>query len=191
MEDLDEQVAADFERACRLLEQHGAKRVVLRFPEVHERIPLFNAIVPAELISNLTAEKFIKIRDQIDTVSAQRAAVGLDTTAHAYLSAQRRRRFLAAKARATFDDVDAWISPTCPHLPVPLADLDNPQGHARALLSSRNTQPGNLLEFCALSIPMQQEGLPTGFQINMPLNTDAKLLSTGLAVESLLNASLA
>lgn len=184
MEDLDDKVADDFENACLNLEKHGASRVSMRFPEVHERNPLFTSIVPAELISNLSPERFMKIRDSIDTVTAERAQVGLDTTAHAYLSAQRRRLQLVNKALATFEDVDAWISPTCPMVPMTLSEMATKEGHERGLLSSRNTQPGNLLDFCALTLPMHSEGLPTGFQIMMPLHADAKLLSLSAAVET-------
>lgn len=187
MEDLDAKVADDFERSCQLLESEGAQRVALRFPEVHERIPLFTAIVPAELISYLTPERFQRIRGAMDTVSALRASVGLDASAHAYVSAQRRRRQLIEKSLATFDTVDVWLSPTCPFVPMPLADLDTPEGHQRGLLASRNTQPGNLMDMCGLSIPMHKDGLPTGLQMTMPLNQDATLLSIGAAVECALS----
>ncbi len=187
LEDLDDKVAEDFEQACLLLERHGAQRIKVDFPEVHERTPLFTAIVPAELISFLTPERFHAIRDGVDTVTAARAAVGLESTGHAFVSAQRRRQQLIGKAMNTFNDVDVWLSPTCPFLPMPLQDLASPPGHERSLLASRNTQPGNLLDMCALSLPMQRSGLPTGLQIAMPLHHDAKLLAIGAAVERVLS----
>jgi aspartyl-tRNA(Asn)/glutamyl-tRNA(Gln) amidotransferase subunit A len=195
---LDPQVADDFEHACQLLESHGASRVRLSFPEVHERTALFTAIVPAELISYLTPERFNVIRPGMDSVTAARAAVGLDTNAHAYVSAQKRRRVLIEKSRATFDQVDLWLSPTCPFVPMPLSDLSTPAGHERSMLASRNTQPGNLLDMCGLSLPMHglrratvssagtSTELPTGLQLTMPLFYDARLLAAGRAVERLL-----
>lgn len=189
-DDLDAQVADDFENACQLLERHGASRVRLSFPEVHERNELFTSIVPAELISALTPEQFRAISAGVDPVTRSRAQVGLDTSAHAYVTAQRRRKYLVDKARATFDEVDLWLMPTCPFLPMPLSELAKPAVHERALLASRNTQPGNLLEFCGLSLPMQRTGLPTGLQLCMPLNHDARLLATGRAVERLLREEL-
>lgn len=186
MDDLDEKVDADFEHACQLLEQQGAQRVAMKFPEVHERLPLFTAIVPAELISAMTPERFQSIRAGVDTVTESRAAVGLDSTGHAFVSAQRRRQHLISKALATFNDVDVWLSPTCPFVPMPLQELSTPEGHERSLLASRNTQPGNLLDMCALSMPMQREGLPTGLQMAMPLNHDANLLSVAAVMENIL-----
>lgn len=187
LDDLDSKVAEDFEQACQVLEQAGAHLVRLKFPEVHERAPLFTAIVPAELISFLTPERFSSICDGVDTVTASRAAVGLDVSAHAYVSALRRREELITKANTTFEQVDVWLSPTCPFVPMPLADLTTEKGHQRALLASRNTQPGNLLDMCGLSLPMHKEGLPTGLQITMRLNQDANLLSIGAAVEACLS----
>lgn len=186
-DDLDDQVAEDFEQACQQLEQHGARRVALRFPEVHERSSLFASIVPAELIANLTPERFEAIRNAMDSVTESRAAVGLETSAWEYVQAQRRRAHLVRRARETFADVDVWICPTCPFVAMPVAQLQTPEGHQRALLASRNTQPGNLLDMCGLTIPMQRSGLPTGLQITRPLNQDAQLLSIGRAIEAALS----
>ena len=185
-DDLDPQVAEDFERACQLLEQHGARRVHLSFPEVHERVPLFTSIVPAELINTLTPERWLAIRHGVDAVTASRAEVGLTTQAHDYVGAQQRRRQLVAKARSTFEQVDLWLSPTVPFVPMPLSELSSPAGHERAMLASRNTQPGNLLDMCGLSLPMHRDTLPTGLHLTMPLNHDARLLAVGMAVEQLL-----
>jgi aspartyl-tRNA(Asn)/glutamyl-tRNA(Gln) amidotransferase subunit A len=185
---LDPQVAEDFERACQLLERHGATRVRIPFPEVHERTSLFTSIVPAELISYMGPEFFNANRQGMDSVTAARAAVGLETSAHAYVGAQRRRRMLAEKARATFNEVDVWLSPTCPFVPMPLADLSTAGGHERSLLASRNTQPGNLMEMCGVSLPMHASGLPTGLQMTMPLNHDARLLAVSRAVERVLSS---
>ncbi len=187
-DDLDEKVASDFEQACVALEQQGARRVAFDFPEVSERNALFTAIVPPELISFLTPERFKAIRDGVDSVTAARASVGLDVQAHMHLSALRRQRVLVEKARKTFQDVDVWLTPTCAFVPMPLADLSDPATHQRSLLASRNTQPGNLLDMCGLSLPMHTEGLPTGLQIMMPLNKDAELLAVGRAIEWVLTS---
>ena len=69
---------------------------------------------------------------------------------------------------------------------MPLQELASKAGHERSLLASRNTQPGNLLDMCALSLPMQRDGLPTGLQIAMPLNRDADLLAIAGAIEKIL-----
>lgn len=185
-DDLDEKVAEDFERVCLRLESHGAIRVPLRFPELHERTALFSSIVPAELISYLGPERYLAIRGGVDTVTESRASVGLEVTAHQYLIAQKRRQQLVSKANATFSDVDVWLSPTSPIVPLPIAEFSDPQIHAKGLLASRNTQPGNLLDMCSISLPMHENGLPTGLQVSMPLNRDAELLAISEVIETLI-----
>ena len=190
LDDLDEEVADDFERVCSVLESHGAIRVPLRFPEAHERTELFSAIVPAELISYLTAERFLAIRAGVDTVTESRASVGLNVSAHEYVSAQKRRQVLIEKALKTFDEVDVWLCPTSPVLPLPIGEFTSPEVHEKALLASRNTQPSNLLDMCSVSLPMNKASspkkLPTGLQVSMPLNRDAELLAVCGAIEKLI-----
>lgn len=186
LDDLDAQVAADFEQALDALQRAGARRVDIDVPGLDERTTLFTSIVPPELITSLSPERFHRIRPGMDTVTAQRAAHGLGVDAVSYLQAQRRCRELAALARATFDTVDCWLTPTCSMLAPPVADLSDPEINRRALLSSRNTQPGNLFSLCGLSLPMHRHGLPTGLQILKPWNEDASLLALGLAVEQAL-----
>lgn len=189
LDNLDAAVSSDFERVCKLLEIAGAEHVSVEFPEVHERTELFSAIVPSELIRSLTPERFLAIRDNVDTVTESRASVGLSTTAHAYLAAHNRRASLIKKAKNTFDNVDLWLSPTVPVLPLPINEFDDESVHQRALLASQNTQPGNLLDFCSISIPMHKSGLPTGLQLMMPAHEDARLLSIAAAIEALIKAS--
>ncbi len=186
LDDLDEAVLNDFERACKALEAAGAHRVDVDFPEVLEREYLFPNIVGPEIIHSLGEEFFRQIQADVDTVTAQRAAHGLTVSATTHLAAQSRRKHLMAKAAAQFSDVDCWITPTCPFVPMPLASFDDPAQHTRGLLSSRNTQPGNLLNLCGVSLPMHQDGLPTGLQILMPDHADAKLLGLANAVTAAL-----
>jgi len=188
-DDLDEQVATDFERALNALMHAGAVQVPIHFPEASERLTLFPDIVPAELLATLGVERFNAIRGGMDTVTAQRAEHGLGVSAVTYKKALRRQQELIQKANQTFADVDCWLSPTAPIVPVPYAHLDDAEKHARALRASWNTQPGNLTEFCATSLPMQQatSPLPTGLQIMMPCNQDARLLALSASIETLLN----
>ncbi|MFK7856618.1 MAG: amidase [Granulosicoccus sp.] len=185
-DDLDQKVADDFEQACQALEQQGARRVPVKFPEANERIGLFTSIVPPELISFLTPARFEAIRAGVDNVTEARAAAGLEVSAHAHLSARRRQKELIKKALHTFQAVDVWLTPTCPFVPMPLDSLSDPEVHARSLLASRNTQPGNLLNMCGLSLPMHTNGLPTGLQVLMPLNQDDELLAIGRTIERVL-----
>lgn len=190
LEDLDPEVETAFESAADQLVKHGAVRVDMDFPRVQEREELFSAIVPAELLSTLSPDYFQSIRGGMDSVSAARAAVGLSVTATDYLRAQKRRKVLAYQAHQTLMDIDCWLSPTCPFLPIPLDDLKDPAIAERALLASRNTQPGNLFDFCGISLPIPGNGLPIGLQVMMPHGDDVRLLSTASAIEGLLKHTM-
>ena len=190
-DELDEPVAACFDAALLKLTQAGVEIVDLHLPESLERNQVFPPIVGAEIIATLGVDEFAAARSKMDTVTAARAAIGLETSAVDYLLAKRRHRELTKIAAETFVHVDAWVAPTVPMLPMPLADLQDDEKARRALLSSRNTQPGNLYGLCACSLPIQQLSssqsmLPVGFQLMMPSNSDAKLLGMALAIEEII-----
>lgn len=186
LDDLEQSVTDDFERCCDALVEAGAIRYDMDFPEAVERAYLIPNIVGAEIMATLTPEMFADIRDGMDTVSAQRASHGLQVSAVEYIASQKRRLHLENKAHATFNELDCWLSPTVPFEPIAIADIESGKLHERALQASRNTQPGNIFGFCATSIPMQRDGLPTGLQIMMPKNLDSELLSLTLAVQKVI-----
>lgn len=186
-DNLDPQVGEDFERTLNALVDAGAVVVPIHFPEAVERATLFPKIVPPELLATLGVQNFENIRSSMDAVTAERAGNGLKVSAVEYQDALRRQQSIITKANATFDTVDCWISPTVPIVPMPYADLANAELHQKALRASWNTQPGNLTEFCAMSLPMHHSGLPTGFQIMLPHGQDARLIALSSSVETLLN----
>lgn len=186
LDDLDEKVTTDFNRACAALVGAGATRHDFDFPEAVERAYIMPDIMAAELIANLTPQFFNDIRNKMDTVSAQRSAHGLQVSAVDYIAAQKRRKQLSAKAEASFDGIDCWVTPTCPFEPIAMADIESGQLHERALLASRNTQPGNMLGLCGISLPMHNDGLPTGLQIMMASNADKALLEIASAIDEII-----
>jgi len=188
-DDLDQQVADDFDRALNALVTAGAVAVPISYPEAAERATLVPTIVPTELLATLGVETFNKIKAGMDSITALRAEHALSVTAVEYKQALNRQQELIQIANATFDQVDCWISPTAPIVPMTYADLDDPDKHQRALNASWNVQPGNLAEFCAMSLPMHNTQLPTGFQVMLPHGQDARLISISKSIESLLNST--
>lgn len=188
-DDLDPQVAKDFDRALNTLVKAGAVAVPISFPEAAERATLVPTIVPTELLSTLGVDTFKKIQSGMDTISAHRAEHGLTVSAIEYKQALQRQQELIKIANATFEHVDCWVSPTAPIVPMPYADLENDTLHKRALNASWNVQPGNLAEFCAMSIPMHETQLPTGFQIMLPHGKDARLIALSQSIETLFHST--
>jgi len=186
-EDLDPQVQAAFEAAIQKLKSAGVQIVEFDFPEAEERSTLMAAIMGPEIIAALTAEGFKQAFDGMDPVTRARAALGLDVKAHEYVQAKKRVAELQKLAAKTCRGTDAWITPTCLMLPPTVKEIEQSKTlEKRALLSSRNTQPANLLGMCATSLPLPVPDLPTGLQLMMTGASDQRLLAVSSAVQDCL-----
>lgn len=183
---LDAEVQAGFEAMEKTLLAEGVRITEITIEESLQRNEIFPLIVGAELIATLTPEEFAKAFDKMDSVSRQRAAVGLEVKAEAYITALRAHRHWQRVAAESLSGFDGWISPTVPMLPMTVASLAEPQHAERALLSSRNTQLGNLFGLCAASLPVQHlvnSPLPVGFQVMMAAGQDGRLLQVCGAIQ--------
>lgn len=189
-EELDTEVQQCFNAAIQQLQSHGVEFIEIELPQSQERNEVFPKIVGAELISTLTSSGYEQAAPKMDTVTSARAAVGLKLSAEEYLAAVKRHRQLIQIAHDTFTGTDAWVSPTVPMLAMSVEDLNIPELAQRALLSSRNTQLGNLYGLCAATLPMHQlvpgTPMPTGFQLMLPAGADTRLLATAKSIENAL-----
>ena len=186
-EDLDVEVQTAFDAALHKLKAAGVQTVEFDFPETEERATLMPAIMGPEIIDALTAEGFKQAFDGMDPVTRARAALGLDVKAHEYVQAKKRVAALQKMAAKTCRGTDAWITPTCLMLPPTLKEIEQSKTvEKRALLSSRNTQPANLLGMCATSLPLPVPDLPTGLQLMMAGGDDQRLLAVSSAVQDCL-----
>ncbi len=189
-DELDEEVQQCFYAVEKRLLEAGAVVTEIELPESEERNAVFPYIVGSELIATLGVDAFNHAKSKMDSVTAQRAAVGLTTTAEKYIRSVRRHRQLQTVAAQKFSQCDAWIAPTVPMLPMALKEIEDGSLADRALLSSRNTQLANLYGLCAVSMPMQhmaaEPSLPCGFQIMMPLNQDTCLLQISVELQKIL-----
>lgn len=187
-EDLDEQVQTSFDAALQKLKSAGAQLIEIDFPETEERATLMAAVMGPEIIDALTIDGFKQAFDGMDTVTRARAALGLEVKAHEYVQAKKRVAVLQKLATERCAATDAWITPTCLMLPPTLKEIGQSEAvEKRALLSSRNTQPGNLLGMCATSLPLpNSSNLPTGLQLMMAGGSDQRLLAVSVAVQDCL-----
>lgn len=190
LDDLDTEVATAFELARRQLVSLGAQVIEFDVPENHERAELFAPVVGAEIMSSLTRDGFATARDQMDPVTAARAAIGLDVDAVSYLAAKKRIRQLVEIGNAYMDGLDGWITPTCPMVPMTVSSLESPASAERSLLASRNTQMVNLFGQCAATLPIhhltETANMPVGLQLIMCGGEDTNLLSVAGAIETML-----
>ena len=91
-----------------------------------------------------------------------------------------------------FKNYDALISPTTVMRAMKVEDCEiNGKLHDRSLLSSANTQPGNLFNLCGISYPIQKycndyksdTCLPVGLQVLCANGNDSKAIEIGIALE--------
>ena len=186
---IDPTVSVCMSTALSTLEKNGAQIIANEVPEAPEREAYFPVALPVSLIAVLGRERFLSGRDQMDPLVRARTEKGLDVQASEYLRLEFKRLRLANNITERFRDVDAWLSPTATILPLPVADLADPQkGMALTMGMSQNSQPVNYFNLCAATLPIHQFGspLPVGLQVICPANSETRLLSIALAIENVI-----
>ncbi len=185
-ENMDDAVADAMDQALDSLRGAGVAIVEIEVPEVRERADIFPVLLPGELVAVLGREHFEKGRAGMDPVVAERAAAGLDLSATDYLRALWRYRELAALAPQRFAGLDGWVTPTVPIVAAPVSEALDPEVARRITpVVNQNTQPGNLLRLCGVSMPIPSGApLPVGFQVLAAGGNDAGVLGIALALEA-------
>lgn len=186
LENLEAPVAACFEAAIARLRNAGARLVELPAPEARWIDDIFRHLVPADLLAFLGRERVVRDRSLMDPVAAARLDGGLALPADEYVRMLALRRKAEQAMNARSRGIDAWITPTVPVLPHPIADyrtVDDVAAWNR--LSTQNTRPANLFGQCGISLPIQHLGspLPVGLQLTASGGRDAWLLDVARTVE--------
>jgi aspartyl-tRNA(Asn)/glutamyl-tRNA(Gln) amidotransferase subunit A len=188
-ENLAPEVAQAVAGVNQALTHLGARLDKVDVPEAPEREGYFPVSMPASLLATLGVAEFEAQRHAMDPVVAKRVATGLEIKAHDYIRLEQKRQRSIANVENRFKGYDAWVSPTTVGYPPLLEEFDDPKAAlALALGMTRNTQPGNYLELCAVSLPIPQSAgqLPIGYQIMGTGGSDARVLAIAVAVEKAL-----
>jgi aspartyl-tRNA(Asn)/glutamyl-tRNA(Gln) amidotransferase subunit A len=192
LEDLDPDVAANFDAALARLAAAGAR--VTRGP-----MPAFGeaARLAAEVGTITAAEAYVEhralvdgpARERIDRRVVARIDGGKRMTAHGLITILRARQRLMAELAAHVGD--GFIAmPTTPGTAPEAAPLeaDDALFHRANLRALRNTMLGNYLNLPGLAIPSGRDaaGLPTGFLLCATGDRDEALLGAGLSAEAII-----
>jgi aspartyl-tRNA(Asn)/glutamyl-tRNA(Gln) amidotransferase subunit A len=192
-DDMDEQVAADFERALGRLSEGGARIEAAPFAALDQvpEIETKGAVVNAEAYAVHEEHGWLAHRDQYDPNVLFRLEVGGRMTAADYLKARWRWDALAEEANRLSQGFDALVWPTCAIVAPKIAGLEDPKAFGRAnSLLLRNARIVNLFDGCAISLPMHEAGaLPTGLMLVGPTLGDARLLAVARTVETALHVA--
>jgi len=189
LDSLDEQVARAFERALSRLSSQGAVIEEKAFPEFGDiaRINAKGGFTAAE--SYAWHRPYIDAaREQYDPRVVSRIERGAGQSAADYLDQMAWRRALIQASRARMAPYDAMLMPTVAIVPPAMARLAGDDDYARFnLLALRNATIVNMMDGCALSVPVHEPGeAPVGLMLCGPHGADDAVLGLGCVVEQAL-----
>lgn len=191
-DDADKTVLQTYERALSAIEKSGAriKKVSL---ELFDRIAAMNSkggFAAAE--SFAWHRRLLETREaEYDPRVASRIKRGSGQSAADYIDLLAARAALISDAADALDGYDAMLMPTTPIAPPRLVDLADDEAYGRInLLALRNPTLINMIDGCAVSLPMHAPGeAPSGLMVAGLVGEDRKLLALAKAVESVLSGA--
>jgi aspartyl-tRNA(Asn)/glutamyl-tRNA(Gln) amidotransferase subunit A len=187
--DLEPAIAEAFDAALASLSRAGARIETFAFPEL-ERIPQMNArgtIASVECFADHRRRGLLRHRERYDPNVVTRIEPAGAMLAADYLDLLAARAALIAEADRRTQGFDAILTPTTPILAPRIDDVREPSAFARLnQLALRNPAVVNMLDRCAISLPMACAGpAPAGLMLIAGAMEDARLLAIAGAVETI------
>lgn len=186
-DDVDDAVTADFARAEKRLRAAGAELVDLELRELDE-IPEINArggLAAAESYA-WHRDLIERSADGYDPRVLGRIRRGERLSASDLIVLHERRAALIERMARSLDGFDALICPTVPTIPPPIDEVaaDDDTYTRTNMLMLRNCTVINVLDGCAISVPMHEAGEPpTGLMIAGLAGQDAAILRVAAWIE--------
>ena len=172
------------------LEEQGAEVRSFDFPELSVANEVFGkgGLTVPEFVAFIENE-LPEFKATLDPNVRSRFEMFGTVTATDYLGRKMRLARAAAAASARLADIDAVVGPTTPITAPLLQHASEGEGYrTHNMAALRNTMPGNMLALCGLTIPagLDGAGMPVGLQLLAGRGMDERLISIGLAVESVI-----
>lgn len=189
LDDLDSNVAAAFERMTERLSDAGARLSEVQLPELDSVVEMNSGggFAAAESFA-WHRELITERRNEYDSRVLSRIMRGEQQSAIDLLKLHARRAALVAGVRRRLRDFDALVCPTVPLVAPPIDSLErDDEEYARInLLMLRNPTVVNLIDGCAVSVPMHEPGEPpTGLMVAGLAGADEDVLRIAAWVERL------
>jgi aspartyl-tRNA(Asn)/glutamyl-tRNA(Gln) amidotransferase subunit A len=189
LDDLEDAVAQTFERALEKLAREGALIERIAVPE-------FLDVAPMSVKGGLAAAEsyawhrylIVAKGDIYDPRVASRILRGESQSAADYIDLLGARQSLVARAAARLAPYDALVLPTTANTPPRIADLKDDQAFTKAnLLSLRNCTLINMIDGCAISLPIHRDGeVPVGLMLAAPGGSDRRIFELAAAMEGVI-----
>jgi aspartyl-tRNA(Asn)/glutamyl-tRNA(Gln) amidotransferase subunit A len=186
-EGVDETVGAACEEALARLRAAGAELDDIDFPEFQE-IPQVSAAggFPAAESYSWHRELIAERADDYDPRVLSRIRRGESQPASDLLALQKWRTGFRARLAVRLAGYDGFLGPTVPVVAPPLDAFEDDGEYAQLnLLMLRNPTVVNLLEGCAISVPMHSPDTPpSGLMLAGPGGTDEDILQIASWMEA-------
>jgi aspartyl-tRNA(Asn)/glutamyl-tRNA(Gln) amidotransferase subunit A len=186
---LEPPVATAFEATLSALSRAGAALQTFRFAEL-DGLSAMNARGSISNAEAYALHRRLGLLEQgalYDPMVLSRVKAGAPMGAADYIDLLNARGAMISAADARTAGFDAVICPTTPIVPPRIADVADPERFARLnLMALRNTSAVNLLDRCAVSLPIGDPAKGCGLAIVGETGGDARLLAIAEAVEAIL-----
>jgi aspartyl-tRNA(Asn)/glutamyl-tRNA(Gln) amidotransferase subunit A len=190
MNDLEPIVRQAFDGAVARLRAAGATVKTASIPALDE-IPVMNRLggFSGYEAYQWHRERIAKLGPTYDPRVLTRIERGGQQTDADYAELKKARASLIQNFNAAAQSFDVLIFPTTPGLPPRLSELERDEDYLRInLLVLRNSTMINMVDGCAISLPIDRAGPPIGLTLAGPGGRDRRILGAARAVEIALRA---
>ncbi|CAN7641547.1 amidase [Agrobacterium genomosp. 3 str. RTP8] len=189
---VEDGVAAAFEQAVERLVRAGASVRRQAFPifsELFDLIRQKGALVTAEAFALHKARLEGADAARMDPRVVARTKLGANISMPDYIAIIEARERMTAAFMGMIGKDELLVSPTLPHVAAKVAPLvdDDDAFFAMNAKTLRNTQIGNFLDLCGVSIPCGtgEAGMPVGLLLSGLHGMDEDVLGVAMAAEEI------
>ncbi|MGQ0640737.1 MAG: amidase [Gemmatimonadaceae bacterium] len=186
LQDLEPLVATMYDAALRKLRRAGASVVDVSLPVIDGIPDVFkNGGISIYEAYRYHRPLLDRAQGEYDPIVSRRLRVGSVITESEYHDLLRTRAAMIQQANEATQGFDAVLMPTCPMVAPSIAsvqDMDRWQAVHRRLLYPNSI--ANVLDRCALTLPLQRDGEPpVGLTLMGGAMQDRSLFGVGLVIE--------
>jgi aspartyl-tRNA(Asn)/glutamyl-tRNA(Gln) amidotransferase subunit A len=189
LDDLDEAVAKNFERALEALSRAGALIERIEVPEFHD-VGVMNSKGGFAASESYAWHRYLLASkgDVYDPRVSVRIQRGEAMSAADYIDLVNMRRSFIARTGKRIALYDALVLPTTANTPPKIADLaDDKAFTTQNLRALRNCTLINTLDGCAISLPAHREGeVPVGLMLAAAGGSDRRIFELAAGMENVI-----